>query len=196
MDGGEYNGINMYDGYDSYDDYEPPCKRNTDTSFIATCKNKLFSAAKFVYDSIIRIGDRDSTPSVPVTVERDDVVVSQLHIAASGNNMFEVSLSLNCGADINVVDLWGSTPLYRACRYNNFALAKILYNSGADIVSAKIDLSPVSMPVIDADYLFICKLYYSNTYIAKLPSDIIVIIITICKKMIWRREPLCILLTD
>lgn len=67
----------------------------------------------------------------------DDVIktggLTRLHLAAEEGNVEKISVLLNYGANINVRDNLGSTPLYDSIIYNHFEVYKELILRGADI---------------------------------------------------------------
>jgi len=62
----------------------------------------------------------------------------------------KVRLAINFGADVNVKNVWGWTPLHWACSNNAIQLAKLLLDRGAD-VEAKTDWGRTPLYFADDD---------------------------------------------
>ena len=65
-------------------------------------------------------------------------LAKRLRAAAGDNNTAEVIQLLDNGADVNMKNMSGQTPLHRAARENAAAVAKILIDNGAE-VNAKVE---------------------------------------------------------
>lgn len=68
-----------------------------------------------------------------VNVQRTDDKVAPLMLAADWQNYLAVRLLLEHGADINMRDKYGRTPLYRAVRTNHETLVKLSLERKADV---------------------------------------------------------------
>lgn len=72
------------------------------------------------------------------------VIGSALHLAVSNGFEDIVSLLLKCGADINIKNIAGATPLHEAAYHCFKKMAKLLLDSGANVnAQDKFDNTPI-----------------------------------------------------
>lgn len=61
-----------------------------------------------------------------------------LHIAASKNNQSMISFLLDMGANPNVIDQQGRTPVMRAAEYGHVQSLQVLADANSDMTGIKI----------------------------------------------------------
>ena len=78
-----------------------------------------------------------SKPSMFVAIEENDIVPEEIYSllvkALENSNTEKLKLLLEAGADVNVKNTYGYTPLMKAAFYGKLEVVKLLLESGADI---------------------------------------------------------------
>lgn len=89
------------------------------------------------------LSNNSSSESLDVLIDRRNFALSTpLIVAAQANNLPQLQLLLECGADPNLRGEFGRTALYFAVARNFIGIAKLLLNFGAKIGSDIVALSP------------------------------------------------------
>ena len=80
--------------------------------------------------AVVLVGCGDSQPPEPPTAKAP---VISIHDAAEDANIEAIKQQLAAGADVNVKDKSGSTPLHLAAEFGHKEVAELLITKGADV---------------------------------------------------------------